>query len=103
MLTRELPRHSQAILLHLGGGTPHESRHFARMRSDHQQTALATQFLRLALEGIQAVGVENDRSITLADQGSDELRSLGKSRNPRPHGEHALPFDERIQSLLRAR
>ena len=67
VLARELPRHAQAILLHVGGGTSCKPRHFARMRSDHQQAALAGQFIRLALECIQAVCVENNGNITLAD------------------------------------
>ncbi len=75
MLACELARHAQPIFLDVSDGASDQPRHFAGMRSDHQQPALAAQFIRPALERVQPVGIENDRDTHSWHQGSSPAQT----------------------------
>src|ERR1700680_1297979 len=99
MLACELARHAEPVLLHVHAGTSHEPRHFARVRSDNQQLALAAQLtafqvLGTPFECVQPICVENDGNIALTDQPSYQLGSLGKSRNSGPNRQAVLALDK---------
>ena len=75
MLAREFARHSQPIFLHIGNRTSRQPRHFSRMRSDHQHSALAIQFVGAAFERIQAIGIENHGNLVLRHQRAHQART----------------------------
>ena len=84
---RAKSRDPKPVGLHRLNGDARQARHFAGMRSEHQRTFAAVELVGMPVEGIESVGIDDQRNVGLSRCLMHELRRLRVASNARSDGD----------------
>ena len=98
MLARETAGHVETIGLHGFDGDTGQARHFSRMRGQHQRPLAAVEQLGVAVEGVEPIGVEDDRDLGLAHSFADELHGFRIAADARTESHHIHRLHQFLES-----
>ena len=77
-------RRAEAIFLHRADGGAEQARRFARMRRQHRRRSASRQERRVGGDGVERVGVDDERQLRVAERRADRSRAASSRARPGP-------------------